>query len=78
MKRILLLVFAVIIHVSAFGQFKLTANGMKANENEDAEFIVIQCDGKGQRELFNIVLAYANRTYNSPNFVVSNVDVKSD
>lgn len=74
MKKILLLFFAVIIHLSAFGQFTLTAGGMQSTENKEAKFIVIQCEGKEQQELFNIVLAYANRTYNSPHFVVDNVD----
>lgn len=73
MRKILLLSLFAALSIPTFAQFVLTPEGFKVDGDGSKQFIVVECDGKTQQELFNSTQAFINKSYNSPNFVTSNV-----
>lgn len=74
MKKLLLLYILVFSGFQVSAQFVLTPDGVKYEKDIDSEYIVIECGDQTQDKLFKLVQAFVNKTYNSPNFVFSNVD----
>lgn len=74
MKKILLLMVATILSVSAMAQFKLTPTGLVNADNAEQDFIIIDCPDKTQTQLYSSVLMYLNSLYVSPKDVLSTVE----
>lgn len=61
----------LIISISAFGQkFEVTPNGLY-NANDNAKtFLVINCEGKSAKELYDNAIKYVNQNYKNPQEVL--------
>lgn len=77
MKRFIFMLVSAMACLPSFAQFVLMPEGVKVQDSEEKKFVVIQCEGKAQRELYNAAKLFVNQTYNNPNMVISNVENES-
>ena len=69
MKKYFGLITLLFVSVCSYAQTELTPNGLKFSNGDD--YMVIECEGKSQTELYNAVNDFLTINYVSPKDVVS-------
>jgi hypothetical protein len=70
MKRLILLTL-IFTSVNMFGQtLNVTPDGLKDTNDSQKTFVVINCEGKTAKELYENSLKYINKNYKSPEDVI--------
>lgn len=74
MKKFILAGLLIMVTASTFAQFTLTPKGLVNSKDSTQNYLVLNFDGKDKAALYNSVLSYVNKTYNSPKFVTDKVE----
>ncbi|MDO9256769.1 MAG: DUF4468 domain-containing protein [Bacteroidales bacterium] len=69
--NILITIVVLIISTSALGQkFEVTPNGLHDANDNTKTFLVINCEGKSAKELYENAIKYVNQNYKNPQEVL--------
>ena len=73
MKKVLFMLAAWLIYLSANAQFKLTINGFVDENDIEKDYVVYNFEGETQESLYTKVLKFINTSYKSPKDVINEV-----
>lgn len=69
--RGLLVLVALMVNLLSFGQkYVVTPEGLRDSSNTEKTYLVISCEGKSAKELYDNALKYINQNYKNPDAVI--------